>query len=460
MIHMTFEEAAHLLKATINKAHPGQTFHGLSIDTRTLVPKNAFIALKGTTTDGHDFLEIAKNQGAAVAIVTHPLASTLPQLIVPDVVDAMAKLSFAWRKTFHLPAIAVTGSNGKTTTKNIIANIFIAACKGDAAQVLATAKSFNNHLGLPLTLSQLNKMHRFAVIEMGMNHFGEIKALTQLAEPSVAIITNAAAAHLEGLGDIAGVARAKAEIFVGLQENGVAILNRDDTFFHEWQKAASPHRIISFGFHPEASVRATCHTETPEQYFTLHTPKGDIAVHSPLLGKHNVQNALAATAAALAVGIDLNSIAAGIQNTLSAPGRLHRHHLQNGAVIIDDTYNANPYSLQAAIETLATFKNKRILILGDMHGLGQEAEAWHKTIGEKIRAQGIDALFTYGNWSYQATRQFGKDALHFEKQSDLINAVKPLVQDKTTLLVKGSRVMQMEKIIAALLDQTGVIDGH
>lgn len=448
MIQMTLAQTAQLLELTT--ATPDKEFQGISIDTRSLQPNNLFIAIAGERMDGHDFIEEAYKKGASAAIVSRHIESPLPQLLVKDTTLALGKLGAAWRDHFHAPIVAITGSNGKTTLKNMIASIMVAACDGDEAKVLATQGTLNNHWGLPLTLSRFNQQHRYAAIEMGMNHFGEIEYLTKITRPNVAVITNAAASHLEGLGDVAGVARAKAEIFLGLPENGIAILNRDDAFFPFWHELLGKHHYITFGFHPDADVRATIHQATLTQNITLHTHKGDIDVAFPLLGKHNVHNALAAAAATLAVNIDLNAIKAGLESSKPASGRLQLHTLDNGVNIIDDTYNANPFSLQAAVNILANFDGKKILVLGDMKELGAEAKALHQAAGLAIRVAGIDYLFTYGELSANTSQTFGEGAYHFNEQEKLVNALKPFLYNTTTILIKGSRSMHMEKVVAEL----------
>lgn len=453
MIKMTLSHAAAILG--IQEAPADMEFQGISIDTRKLSPNNLFVAIPGSQVDGHDFLEDAKKRGAACALVTRKVNSSLPQLQVPDIVAALGKLGAAWRDQFTLPVIAATGSNGKTTLKNMLAAILTAACEGDDSQVLATQGTLNNHLGLPLTLARLSAKHRYAAIEMGMNHFGEIAYLTKLTRPNVAIITNAAASHLEGVGDLAGVARAKSEIFLGMPKNGIAILNRDDAFFTFWREQIGNHAYLTFGLHPDADVSATIHSQdsTDVQKITLRTPEGNIPLNLPLLGKHNVINALAAVAATLAIKINLNAIKAGLEKMQPAPGRLQPHTLENGAKIIDDTYNANPFSLQVAIDTLALFPGKKILVLGDMKELGEEAKLLHQVAGEQIRRAGIDYLFTYGELSANTSAAFGEGAFHFSEQEKLINALKPFLYNQTTILVKGSRSMHMEKIVAGLLPE-------
>jgi len=449
MIKMRLTEAATLLG--LSDSQNNQEFHGISIDSRTLQPHNLFVAVTGERVDGHDFIEDARQNGAAAALVTRKVDSVLPTLQVDDEVAALGKLGAAWRNQFNIPFVAVTGSNGKTTTKNMIASIMRAACKGDDTQVLATQGTLNNHFGLPLTLARLGTNHRYAAIEMGMNHFGEIEYLTKLTRPNVAVITNAASAHLEGVGDIAGVAKAKGEIFLGLQDKGIAILNRDDPFFDYWRSLTSNNKYISFGFSKEAHLRADVKPMGQSQLITLRTQLGSIDINLPLLGKHNVLNALAAAAATFAVGIHHSAIRTGLENIQAAPGRLQIRALENGVKIIDDTYNANPFSLQAAVDTLATFAGKKILVLGDMRELGADAKALHSSAGEQIRAAGIDYLFTFGELSANTSQTFGEGAYHFTEQEKLVTALKPLLYNQTTILVKGSRSMRMEKVIAGLV---------
>lgn len=449
MIHMTLAQTAQVL--ALEAAPADKEFHGLSIDTRTLQPGNLFIAIKGERVDGHDYLEEAWKRGAAAAVVSHQIDSPLPQLIVDDTTAALGKLGEAWRNQFDTTIVAVTGSNGKTTLKNMIAKIMIAACQDNEKQVLSTQGTLNNHWGLPLTLARLDSEHRYAAIEMGMNHFGEIEYLTRMTKPHVAVITNAAASHLEGLGDVAGVARAKAEIFSGLQQNGIAVLNRDDAFFPFWHSLINGRPYIGFGFHPDAQVTATIHHAEQSQNITIHTPKGNVDVTLPLLGRHNVQNALAAAAATLAAGINLDAIKAGLESIQPAPGRLQLHTLGNGVKVIDDTYNANPFSLQAAVSILSAFNGKKILVLGDMKELGPEAVTLHQEAGESIRKAGIDYLFTFGELSSNSAQTFGEGAYHFNEKEKLINALKPFLCNTATILIKGSRSMHMESVVRELV---------
>ncbi len=448
MIAMTLQELAKILNVSLTN---NTAFTGISIDSRTLSPGNLFIAIIGESTDGHHYLAEAAAKGAVAVVASRPVETTLPQILVQDTTAALGQIGTAWRKQFNLPIIAVTGSNGKTTLKNMIANILLAAANNNGNEVLATQGTLNNQWGLPLTLARLGKEHRYAVIEMGMNHFGEIDYLTHLTSPTVATITNAAACHLEGLGDIAGVARAKGEIFGGLATDGIAVLNRDDAFFPYWHGIIGEKRFITFGYHPDADVR-TDYNDEHKGPLTVETPSGVIMLTLPLIGKHNVTNSLAAIAATLAINIHPNAIKQGIETTKPAPGRLQLHELVNDVKIIDDTYNANPFSLQAAVNALTQFAGKKILVLGDMRELGPEAESLHFAAGENIRKAGVDFLFTYGELSAQSAQAFGEGAYHFSDQEKLLQALQPLLQTAVTILVKGSRSMRMEKVVQGLVD--------
>ncbi len=453
MIHGTLSDLANQLD--VRAPAQDTDFSGISIDTRHMLPDSLYVAIRGEQFDGHQFVAEAAQKGAAAALVSQKMDCDLPQLIVNDPILALGKITENWRDRFSIPVIAVTGSNGKTTLKNMIASILRAACEDNL--VLATEGNFNNHIGLPLTLSRLNEKHRYAVLEMGMNHFGEIEYLTRLAKPSVAVINNAAESHLEGLQNVAGVAKAKGEIFLGLTPNGTAVLNRDDAYFDYWRGLIGDHRFISFGLDHPADVSANYIENKP---LTIHTPHGDITVKLPLLGKHNAKNALAATACAIAANIALTDIQAGLENVKPAPGRMRQYVLAHQVKIIDDTYNANPFSLDAAVNTLATFSGTKIVVLGDMKELGADEKQHHFVAGEKIRAAGIHHLFTLGNLSAATTDAFGNNATHFTEHNKLAEALLPYLKNDVTVLVKGSRSMQMEKIIAHIIPAEQLDHAH
>ncbi len=426
---------------------------GVSTDSRQLLPGNLFIALRGPHFDGHQFIEQARTAGAAAALVEHRQESALPQLIVPATLAALGELAAAWRARFALPVVAVTGSNGKTTVKEMLAAIF-----GGRASVLATRGNLNNAIGVPLTLLRLDTEHRHAVIEMGANHPGEIAYVTRIAQPTVALITNAGAAHLEGFGDVSGVARAKGEIYSGLVEDGIAVINADDNFAPLWHTLAAGRRRMTFGLHAAADVSVDAqalHTRARNgrvetQFQLLTKDYGAVDVCLPLAGRHNVMNALAAAVAALAVGMTPEDIAAGLSTLTPVAGRLQPQHGLRGALLIDDTYNANPDSLQAALDWLATCPSPRWLVLGDMGELGMEEEALHRRAGQAARAVGIARLFTCGNLSRAAAAAFGSGAEHFDTITELSAAVREQLHQDVTVLVKGSRFMRMEQAVQAL----------
>lgn len=454
-MHLTLSDIAKPLD--IHTSFDNIEFSGISKDTRTLTPKNLYIAIKGEQFDGHDFIVTAENNGAVAAIVDHITDAKIPQLIVPDTIAALGKISALWRNRFTLPLIGVTGSCGKTTLKNMIAAILTAACQGNIQAVLATQGNLNNNIGVPFTLADLTAQQRYGVIEMGMNHFGEIAYLTHLVRPQVAVINNVGAAHLQGVENLAGVARAKGEIFAGLPADGVAILNRDDAFFDFWHQSIQ-HTCLTFGLENAADISATLLPNTTA--FLLKTPKGNIEITLPLLGTHNIMNALAATAATLAIGIELSAIRRGLENVASAPGRMHQHVLSQGKHLIDDTYNANPSSTKAAILALSTFPHTKILVLGDMKELGPDEQALHTAIGQYAKACGIDYLLTYGELSAYSAHAFGSQAEHFTDREKLMNTVRSYFKPQTTILVKGSRSMKMETIVHGLAPELAVMSHH
>lgn len=455
MITYALSDIANILQIAAPKED--LTLQGISTDTRTLTPGNCYIAIQGEQFDGHEFVAEALKKGASAAIVSRAVNVPIPQLIVTDTILALGKITQHWRNHFTLPVIGVTGSNGKTTLKNMIASILQAACDNDATRVLATQGNLNNTIGLPLNLAKLNKNHRYAVLEMGMNQPGEIAYLSELVKPAVAVITNAAESHLEGLKDIAGVARAKGEIFSGLIDSGIAVLNCDDTHFNYWRDLIGKRKYLTFGLEHPADVTATL---SDTQKILLKTPQGDLTITLPLLGTHNIMNALAATAATLAIDIPLSAIQTGLENVQPAPGRMRQYHLKNNITLIDDTYNANPFSLQAAVNTLATYAGTKILVLGDMKELGDNAKALHAECGEKIRQAGIDYLFTFGNLSEATTESFGKQAEHFTDRDKLLAALHPFLEKSATILVKGSRSMKMETLVAGIIPADQLEQAH
>ncbi len=389
---MRLSEVAPLLDAELLGGD--LSFAAVSTDTRTLQAGDLFIALQGPNFDAHDFIAGAAAQGACAAVVQRPLETALPQLVVEDTRLALGRLAAAWRSRFQIPVVAVTGSNGKTTVKEMVAAILSGRGQG-----LVTRGNLNNDIGMPLTLLELQPPHQYAVIEMGANRPGDIAYLSAIAQPTVAVITNAAPAHLEGFGDIASVARAKGEIFGGLQAQGTAVLNSDDARNGVWRVMIGKHARLSFGIRNGADFRAD-HLEINSDCgcsFLLHTPAGEIAIRLRLAGRHNVMNALAAAAAAYAVGATPMEIRTGLEKMQPVCGRLELKQGAAGLRIIDDTYNANPGSVRAALEVLmaAGAGGKKVLVLGDMGELGNASQALHEQVGRQARVVGVDQVYVY-----------------------------------------------------------------
>jgi UDP-N-acetylmuramoyl-tripeptide--D-alanyl-D-alanine ligase len=418
-------------------------------DTRVLQRGDLFVALVGERFDGHEFVLRAASLGAVGAIVSQRADSVMPQIIVPDTLQALQQYAKSWRSDFHdLPVVGVTGSNGKTTTKQLLA-----AALASRGAVLATEGNLNNHIGVPITLLRLRRGHRAAVIEMGANHAGEIAALAALAQPTVGIVTQAGDAHLEGFGSREGVARAKGEMFAALGPKGTAIINADDAYADLWRGLAGRARVVTFGLTASADVHASdIQAGDDRTHFILHTPDGNAPVELALLGRHNVANALAASAAAWVVGVTPAAIATGLQQAGAVPGRLHWKSTWSGARLLDDTYNANPTSLGAALDLLSQVSGERWLALGDMAELGPQSEELHAAVGEQARRAGVSRLFAAGPLSALAARAFGEGAQHFASVQKLIDALQSELQVGTSLLVKGSRSARMDRVVAALAD--------
>jgi UDP-N-acetylmuramoyl-tripeptide--D-alanyl-D-alanine ligase len=450
---MTLATAAAMLDAPLQGLD--QTFTSVSTDTRTLQPGALFVALTGPNFDGHRFLDEARKKGAVGALVSEEQA-ILPAILVDDTRLALGRLAAAWRQQCPVPLVAVTGSNGKTTVKEMIAAIL-----RQRGPVLATRGNLNNDIGMPLTLLQLRD-EAFAVLEMGANHPGEIGYLSNIAKPDLALITNAGAAHLEGFGDLDGVARAKGEILSGLAEDGVAVLNADDPRLPVWRKLAGAKKIVTFGFHPLARVRtdpATAVTRwTQEGFhteFEVSSPAGSFSLTLRLAGEHNLRNALAATAACLELKSSVDEIRAGLGRLQPVAGRLSSRPNPAGVWIVDDSYNANPDSVAAALQVLQGAPGRRWLVLGDLAELGTDAIALHARIGDQARAAGIDHLWAVGPMSRNAVERFGAGGRHFDDQTGLITALQETARPGDTLLVKGSRSAAMELVVEQLMKRKG-----
>lgn len=426
-----------------------EEFESISTDTRTLQPGALFVALQGPRFDGNNFVKEARERGAVGALVTRIVEIELPLILVGNTLTALAQLANYQRKQIQLPIIAVTGSCGKTTTRALLANIF-----RQCGNVLASERNFNNSIGVPLTLLRLCAEHNYAVIELGASRPGEISNLTQLVKPAIGIITNAAPAHLEGFSSISGVAKAKGEIFQGLSANGIAIININDCFANFWHGLVGERRIVTFGINHPADITAKNikMNSAAQPAFQLITPKEEIDIQLPLIGMHNVANALAAAAAAYAEGLPIITIKAGLETVAAVKGRLTEQKGYRGAIIIDDSYNANPLSVSAAIDVLAKRKGNSILVFGDMLELGKSCHQFHREIGERALQSGIQKLFCYGNFTQFTAKTFGRNAYHFNSQNQLLSVLKEQLNENCVVLIKGSLSMNMSRIVKALIE--------
>ena len=447
---MDLDEAA---RAVAGKVHGAPVhFSGVTTDSRAVNAGELFVALSGERFDGHEYVAEAFQRGASAAL-TSRLVSTplpLPQVVAADTRVALGRLAAHWRGKFALPLLALTGSNGKTTVKEMLAAMLAAHC-GSREPVLATAGNLNNDIGMPLTLLRLRDGHRFAVIEMGMNHAGEIDYLTRIAEPSVALVNNAQRAHVGILGNVDAIARAKGEIYAGLAASGIAVVNEDDPFAAYWKNLNTGRRIVTFGFGAGADVRATA-SGTQARFVT---PTDAFAVTLQVRGEHNLRNAMAACAAAYALEIPLAAMQAGLAGFAGVPGRLQRRSGPSGSVVIDDSYNANPESMQAALQVLAGESGRKVFVMGDMGELGAGTEAMHAEVGIFAKRSGVDVLLALGEASASAVQAFGTGATHFADVEALRAAAAREAGAGTTILVKGSRFMRMERIADALAGEGG-----
>ena len=417
---------------------------GISTDTRSIKGGELFIALKGPNFDGHNFVKQAIDKGAVACLVEQPVDAET-YVVTRNTHQALGLLAKAWRQSFKKPVFAVTGSNGKTTVKEMIASII-----KQKKSVLATQGNLNNDIGVPLTLFRLNEKHDAAVIEMGANHLGEIEYLTNLALPDIAIVTNAGTAHLAGFGSLENIAKAKGEIFSALSDKGFAIINADDQFADYWKSLAGTHHILTFGVKNKADVMAEWESSIEGSELRVTTPAGEHEIKLKLLGRHNILNALAAIAASLAAGISLGQIAKGLESLKPVNGRLQLKSGLNDSRVIDDTYNANPTSLIAAINVLHDFSGRRFLALGDMGELGDNSSKMHQDAGIYAKEKGVDSLYSYGELAANAAKEFGTNGFCYDRHEDMIDALKSELSQDVTLLIKGSRSMHMENVVNAL----------
>lgn len=421
-------------------------------DSRTLQTGDLFVALKGERMDANEFLPQVKNDGLAAAVIAHGglEALGLSGIEVPDTTLALGALAAGWRSQFDLPLIAVTGSNGKTTVTQMIASI-LAAHAGDAA--LATQGNFNNAIGVPLTLFRMHAQHRIGVVELGMNHPGEITELARITQPTVALVNNAQREHQEFMHTVEAVAKENASVFAHLPANGVAVFPADDDFTALWRALAADRKVLTFGA-AQADVTAVAATWSNSAWqVRVQTPQGSFDCALPIAGRHNVRNALAATACALAAGVPLAAIAQGLNAFLPVKGRSRSTSVVCAGRridVVDDTYNANPDSVQAAIAVLAELPAPRLLVLGDMGEVGDQGPAFHAEVGASAKAAGIEQLMAIGSLMQHATAAYGAGAQHFDEMAALIAAVQAQVGQTSSVLVKGSRSMKMEQVVQVL----------
>ena len=436
-----------------------RAYAGVSTDTRTLKPGELFVALRGPRFNANEFVASAETAGAAGAVVDTRTDSPLPQIVVRDTQEALTRSAAAWRGQFEIPVVGVAGSNGKTTVKEMIAAIL-----ERRGATLATRGNLNNHIGVPLTLHRLEPAHRHAVIEIGANRAGEVAALVALARPTVGLITNAGAEHLEGFGSMQGVARAEGEMVAGLEPGATAVINADDEFAGLW-RGMTRARIASFGIAQPSDFSAQdLHTSIDANGFVtryrLVAPQGAMPIELHLAGRHNVLNSLCAAAAASAAGATLDEIRAGLATMRPVPGRLQLKTAPSGAWIVDDSYNANPSSMKAGIEVLSSVDARRWLVMGDMGELGDYAAQSHEDIGRYARNHRIDRLFATGKLSALAVEAFGSGGEWFADPGALARAVNAELTREVCVLVKGSRSNRLERVVEALVGKPSEFGAH
>jgi UDP-N-acetylmuramoyl-tripeptide--D-alanyl-D-alanine ligase len=449
MMHLS--ELANITRGQLRG--PDVQFASVGTDSRNIVENQLFVAIKGDKFDGNAFAVDAVKRGAAAALVSDAIVSGIPNVLVPNTRQALGELAQHWRGKQALKLVAVTGSNGKTTVKEMIAAIL----RANGATVLATRGNLNNDIGMPLTLLNLNAKHRYAVIEMGMNHEGEIRYLTNVAQPDVALVNNAGTAHIGELGSREAIARAKGEIYEGLNNQGTAIINADDDFADYWRGLNEGRKILTFGIKKaDISIKNAAleaNQDAASRPMVLITPQGEITVEVHMPGEHNVRNALAATAAALALGASLKAVQQGLNSFGGVQGRLAQFKGLHGALVIDDTYNANPDSMKAALDVLSSHTGEKVFVMGDMGELGKDAPAMHAEVGVYAKRKGIHRMLCLGENAAQAAQAFGAGATHYASLQALLDALSGLMQDRVTVLVKGSRFMQMERVVKAIVNE-------
>lgn len=434
----------------ISAKHRGANvpFQFVSTDTRTLQPGDLYVALVGNRFDGHDYVELAIEKGACAVLISKEMNLTVPFLQVADTTQALGRLALFNREKFNKDVIAITGSSGKTTVKGMMATLL-----RQSNEVLVTRGNLNNHIGAPLTLLRINHTYDYAVIELGASAEGEIAYTSNLAKPTVSILTNAGNAHLEGFGDLETIVRTKGEIIDALGDDGIAVLNADSEHFNTWKERAGHRHVVSFGEAITANVRAE-NIEIDSTgccEFDLKIAEQSRHVHLKVMGQHNVHNALASAAACHGLGMSITDIVSGLQAFEGVEGRLIEKTGLNGSVVIDDSYNANPASVRAAIEVLSSRKGHSIFVLGDMAELGVETQLAHAEIGSYAREANLDEFFALGEFSRGAADAFGDNAHWFASHDSLVRFLKGKLNKDVTVLVKGSRSAHMDRVVNEII---------
>jgi len=472
-MQVTLEQLALWLgQQPVHNATPGAAVgvHGITTDSRAVVPGNLFVALRGERFDAHDFLDAVAAQGAAAVVVERvPPGLTIPAIVVADTRVALGQIAHCWREQFAIAVLAVTGSNGKTTVKEMLASILCAAFGTEHS--LATRGNLNNEIGVPLTLLRLQSSHQAAVVELGMNHPGEIAVLAEIARPTLALVNNAQREHQEFMATVEAVARENGAVLAALPADGVAVFPAEDDYAWVWRDIVSARgltHVITFGLTEQADVSATYQAQAFGSLMQVRAVidgvQQDFQIKLAAIGEHNVRNALAAVACALGAGIDATAIVRGLETFAPVNGRLQRKNAVSGALVIDDTYNANPDSVRAAIDVLAAARAPRVLVLGDMGEVGNEGQQFHEEIGLYARAQGIDHFFGFGDATRFAVQAFNgalavtaasaavtASACHFETIEAISAAAAQVAVADASVLVKGSRFMKMERVVQHLV---------
>lgn len=456
MAELTLSEMAQAYGGTL--MYPDCRFKSVSTDSRQIDEGQLFVALRGERFDAHEFLpEVATRAGGMV--VERPVKDiNVPQWVVPNTTEALGQIALSNRKAFMGPLIAITGSSGKTTVKEMVSTIL---GQSGSASVLATKGNLNNHIGVPLTLLALSSQHRFAVIEMGASALGEISYLCDLAYPDVALVNNVLPAHVEGFGSVENIARAKGEIYQGVSAEGTAVINLDEPYVDQWLSSTKA-RVLTFSMKSSEADFTAKDIVVDDRgccAFVLVTPVGEASIKLPLAGFHNVANALAAAACSHAAGAELGLISSGLNKLQQVAGRLNIERLESGCTVIDDTYNANPGSVKAAIDALVNIRGRHVLILGDMGELGDDEASMHGEVGRYAAEKGVDTLLAVGPLCINAVREFGANGKHFDGKEQLVeylagSGLDSLLEENVVVLVKGSRFMAMEQI-ARLIKESG-----